>query len=242
MRVSKEPAYVLHARDYGETSLLVELFTPNYGRVGAIAKGARKTRSRYGGTISMFQDFLVSWSGRTDLVTLTNYETVSGPLALSGKAIYCGFYLNELIFKLLHRYDAHPALFDGYRQALQRMETDDDEAVLRVFEKHLLSEIGYALLLDHCAGEGKPIDSQVYYQYIIDRGPVVLGKNENATSGIKISGRALIAFREESMVDEEVKKEIKNLTRSVINFHLSGKPLHSRKLFTATPAKQSQTN
>lgn len=237
MRVSSEPAFVLHARDYGETSLLVELFTPNYGRVSAIAKGARKARSRYGGTINMFQRFLIGWSGRTELVTLTNHETVSGPLALSGKAIYCGFYLNELILKLLHRYDAHPELFDRYCQTLDELENSYDESVLRIFEKYLLSEIGYALLLDHCVGENQPIEAQQLYQYIVDRGPVALGPNEKAAGGIEISGKSLIAFQEESMNDELVKKEVKKLTRSVINYHLSGKPLNSRKLFSTVSAK-----
>jgi DNA repair protein RecO (recombination protein O) len=241
VRVQQQPAYVLHSREYSESSLLLELFTLRYGRLGLIAKGARRPASRMRGVLKPFQSLLASWSGRGELGVLTGAEGDGAGVSLAGAALYCGFYLNELLMRLLHRHDPHEALFAAYRDSLHALTGDTgSEAVLRLFEKRLLREIGYGLVLDRDISDNAPIVPDALYDFIPERGPVRLPHPELNTRlhGVRMRGTSLLALAHESLDDPVARREAKQLMRTVLARYLGNKPLHSRRLFaTATAAR-----
>lgn len=234
MRLQQQPAYVLHQRDYSETSLLLEVFTANHGRIGLIAKGARRASSRLRGVLKPFQRLLIGWSGKGELAVLTGAEADGPDCPLEGAALYCGFYMNEVLLRLLHRHDPHGALFDAYEAALQRLRMDvSNEPVLRVFEKNLLRELGYGLVLDQDIEAKTPIDGRAMYDYILDRGPVRLAHPElnRPAEGVRLRGASLLALAQESLNDPTALRDAKALMRAALARHLGDRPLHSRKLF-----------
>lgn len=234
MRVHHQPAFILHHRDYSETSLLLEVFTAHHGRIGLIAKGARRANSRVRGILKPFQRLLISWSGKGELAVLTAAETGIPGAVLEGQALYCGFYMNEVLLRLLHRHDPHEALFDAYQAALRCLRRDDsNEAVLRIFEKHLLKELGYGLVLDHDIADKTPIDAQAMYDYIFERGPMRMAHPELnlPTEGIRVRGASLLALAEETLNNPVILRDAKTLMRAALARHLGERPLHSRKLF-----------
>lgn len=240
-RVALQPAYLLHRRPYRETSLLLEAFTPEHGRIGLVARGARRGRSGQQAMLQPFVPLLLSWSGRGELVTLTGAEMVTGGAPrLSGRRLLSAFYLNELLQRLLHRHDPHPALFQDYAVCLQRLAVDSDEAwALRLFEKSLLQELGYGLALTHEAGSGTAVQPQLNYCYHFERGP---HPAEGAPQeGVALSGKTLLALAEMLSPDAEAEREAKRLMRSILNQYLGERPLHSRELFARRyPKPRSQ--
>src|SRR5207237_114670 len=158
-RADHEPGYVLHTYPYKETSLIVEAFTRRHGRVALLGRGAGRPRAAMRGVLLAFHPLRLGWSGSADLATLISAEWGGGLQALAGRALMCGFYLNELILRLLPREDPHEALFDAYGEALARLSGGEPfPAVLRSFEKRLLAELGYAPLFDREAQGGAPIE------------------------------------------------------------------------------------
>jgi DNA repair protein RecO (recombination protein O) len=246
MRVDDQAGFVLHARDYSETSLILEVFTPRHGRLGLMAKGARRPSSRVRGLLNPFQPLLFSWVGRGELPILTAAEADGGALLASGPALYCGFYLNELMVRLLHRHDPHEALYRIYHDTLMALsQSETTEAVLRSFEKKLLSEIGYGLVLDRDVGDNTPIDVDSWYDYVPERGPSRLADPTlNRPRGVVVRGATLIALAQDIFNDTDNLRESKRLMRSVLTYYLGDKPLHSRKLFgsvaTASVASQDE--
>lgn len=227
MRVEQQIGFVLHRYPYRETSLLVELFTPEHGRLGAVAKGARRMTSEWRGTLSPFQVLLLGWSGKGELATLTHAESTALPSALAGAGLFCGLYLNELLIRLLPRDDAHAELFALYRTTLATLPDETArEAALRVFEKRLLQALGYGLVLDRAAS-GNAIEAGESYRYFIERGAVAAAAN----GGIEIRGASLLALHEERFVTPETLGEAKNLLRQILAHYMGDKPLHARRLF-----------
>lgn len=234
MRVTEQPAYVLHHYSYGETSLLLEIFTRDYGRLGILAKGARRARPRARTPLEPFQRLLVGWSGKGELPVLTSVDLDGDPAFLSGEALYCGFYMNELLFRMLHRHDAHEKLFPVYQSSLQALRAGDiAEATLRIFEKRLLQEVGYGLVLDMEIDDTVPIEPGRMYQYLPMRGPMRATEAKEITTehSVSISGDSLIALARETLTEQQALREAKDLMRAVLGVHLGGKPLNSRKLF-----------
>lgn len=241
MRVTQQPAFVLHHRDYSETSLLLDIFTPGFGRVGLLAKGARRASSRNRGILKPFQSLLLSWSGKSDLAVLTGAEADGVAVPLEGTALYCGFYMNEVLMRLLHRHDSHEALYESYRTSLYRLQPDGtNEAVLRVFEAHLLRELGYGLVLDRDITDNTPLQAEVMYDYILERGPVRIARPElnQPTQGVPMRGASLLALAGENLTEASCLREAKGLMRALLAPHLGGKPLHSRKLFQRVAVKE----
>lgn len=231
-RVEGERAFVLHAYPYSETSLLVEVLSRSHGRLPLLAKGARRARSTVRGLLMAFQPLLVGWSGRGEVRTLNRCEWVGGQPLLSGRALLCGFYLNELLVRLLPREDAHEALFDRYAEALAAMTTSADLAlVLRTFERHLLKELGYAMTLDRDAQSGAQLDAEALYRYEPERGPVRASAS-NGVNGIPtFSGRVLLAIAREDYSESNTLQQCKQLMRLLINHRLDRQPLFSRNVF-----------
>lgn len=230
MRVFQQPAFVLHTSDYRESSLLVEAYSRNHGRIGLIAKGARRAKIGLRAVLNPFQPLLLGWSGKSDLATLTAAEPDQIAPMLSGEALYCGFYMNELLMRLLHRHDPHERLFDAYQVALARLQTGSEQDVaLRIFEKHLLQELGYGLVLDHEVGAKAAIEPRTLYKYLPERGPLPADGAEH--NGVLIHGRSLLALAAERFNDARELKEAKQLTRCLLSQYLDDKPLRSRELF-----------
>jgi DNA repair protein RecO (recombination protein O) len=228
-RIQLEPAYSLHSRSFRETSLIIEAFTRGYGRVAVVARGAKSARSRWKNVLQPFRPLLLSWSQKTELGTLTAADQVASPPALQGQSLYCGLYMNELLMRLLHRSDPHPEVFERYRQVLSELASDaSPQPFLRVFEKHLLEAIGYAMLLDREYGSGADVLPQKWYEYKPDRGPVPGPGPGNG----RVSGTALLALHTENLQAENL-PELRMLMRTVIGYHLGGKPLASLSLFSA---------
>ena len=229
-RVDLDPCFVLHQRPWRETSLIVEVFGTHSGRLGLVARGARRAASPLRGLLQPFVPLLASWSDRGDLGTLRAAESDGPPLPLSGRGLAGGFYLNELVMRLTHRHDPHPELLLDYRHALLGLhERNDIEPVLRVFEKRLLSAIGYGLLLEREAGSELPVRDELQYRYVSELGPVESG--DNAGPGVDISGATLLALAHEQLESPVQMSEAKRLMRFLLEGLLGPRPLASRMLF-----------
>lgn len=226
-RIDQQPAFVLHRRPYRNTSLLLDLLSPDHGRLALVARGVRGPRSRLAALLQPFVPLRVSWSGKSDLLRLHTAEEDGPPTPLPSARLLSGLYLNELLLKLLPRADAHPGLFAVYAHTLQALAVaDDEEAVLRLFEKQLLDELGYGLSLIRSA-DGAPIRPELTYRYVLEQGPVLATISE---AGIPISGAALLALHCSMPIIPEHRQAIKRLMRAVITHLLHGRSLQSREL------------
>lgn len=265
MRIELQIAYLLHTRAYRDTSLIVEAFSREHGRVGLVARGARRARSGLTGVLQPFQPLLLSWSGSGDLATLGKAEAAGTFAPLAGRRLLAGMYLNELLTRLLQRHDPHPDLYSVYEWSVRALseaareessnmranivmdapeEGARDESVLRVFEKRLLEELGYGLLLDHVAEDGARVEAGAEYCYLPERGPIpdagVL------PGGARVSGETLLAIQAEDFSQAHTRKQAKRLMRCVLGHYLGDKPLRSRELFntnhfgTATPDSKGE--
>jgi len=234
-RIECQPCFILHRRNFRNTSLIVEVFSADFGRVAMVSRGARRPKSRINGLLQVFQPLLISWTGRGELKTLTNVEAAEFVKPLSGPAYASGYYLTELIFRLLKPADIHEALFTSYAQALTALrdaggDSQAAEISLRLFEKQLLQELGYGLVLDHDVNTGESIRDDSYYHYVPEHGPVACD-SESIPSGPKISGRSLIALASEKLTDKECLRDCKRLMRTVLQGYIGDKPLQSRMLY-----------
>ena len=230
-RVAGESGFILHSYPYSETSLLIEAFTRDHGRVPLIAKGAKRPRSSWRGVLLAFQPLSLSWSGSGDVKTLSAAEWQPGLPLLEGGALACGFYLNELLLKLIAREDPHPGLFDGYRQALDGLAGGADQAAcLRRFELRLLRELGYGLSLTHEAGSAKALDPASRYHYVFERGPMPYSAGGASARYPEVSGETLLAMAGEDFDQSSVRSEAKALIRALLNRILDRQVLHSRQL------------
>jgi len=227
-RVDHQPGYVLHTYPYKETSLIVEAFTRGFGRVALLARGARRPRSAMRGVLLAFHPLRFGWSGAGELATLMQAEWAGGAQSLGGRGLMCGFYLNELLLRLLPREDPHEALFDAYAESLQRLAAGGDlPATLRGFEKRLLAELGYAPLLDRDAAS-RPIDPGQRYVYEPERGPV---PSNGARSGdLVVRGQTLLDVAAGDYARPETRDEARALMRALIGERLHGQVLHTRSV------------
>lgn len=236
-KVQLQPAYVLHARHFRESSQLLELLTREWGRVGLVARGSRGAKSRWRGVLQPFRPLLVSWSRRGELGTLTDASQVAAPPPLLGEALYCGLYVNELTLRLLTRDDPHPEVFEQYRQTLEGLAGDDAlQTVLRLFEKQLLDATGFGLILDHEHGSTKPLDPDGWYDYQPDRGPVRVSESGAGRPGV-VPGSALLAL-DAGEVSREQWQPVRLMMRRVLRQRLGERPLVSESLYrTVRPPK-----
>jgi DNA repair protein RecO (recombination protein O) len=227
-RAEHEAGFVLHTYPYKETSLIVELFTRRFGRVALLARGARRPRSAMRGVLLSFHPLRMSWSASAELGTLIAAEWAGALQPLAGQAMMCGFYLNELLLRLLPRDDAHEALFDAYTASLRQLcEGCPHPAVLRGFEKRLLAELGYAPLLDRDAAS-HPIDPDRLYVYEPERGP---SPAHGSRSGeLVVSGRTLLDLAADDFSRPETRDQARSLMRALIGERLHGQVLHTRSV------------
>jgi DNA repair protein RecO (recombination protein O) len=227
-KILGQPGFVLHSYPYKETSLIVDLFTRDFGRIGVVAKGAKRPLSKLRGVLQTFQPLSLSFSGKSELRTLIDAEWVGGLLPLEKTALLCGFYLNELLVKLLARDDAHPKLFDHYVSTLNELAHGEPAQItLRKFERALLKETGVAADLTCCTTTRSPVETGGQYVVDPERGARTAGQGETWPI---VSGKTLIDMEREDYADPQTQAQSKQLMRFLLAYHLGGAPLNTRQI------------
>ena len=217
-----QPAFILQQHKFRETSLIIDVLTRDFGRVSLVAKGVRKAKSKTAGLLQPFIPLTMSYFGKTELKTLTDVEMTQPFVQLQGLALYCGFYVNELVACFLHYYDPHPDVFTCYGKCLSSLsDSSKIEAALRIFELDLMDAVGYGLQLDYDFHNEKAVHPLTNYQFNVEQGPT------EALDG-HFSGKTLQAMRSREFTDPQILIEAKTLMRTVIAVYLHGKPLKSR--------------
>lgn len=246
--VEGDEGFVLHGYPYMETSLIIEAFTRRHGRVAFVAKGARRPKSSLRGVLQAFQPVSLAWFGKAELKTLKTAEPARIGPQLTGQALLSGFYVNELLLKLSHRDDAHETLFEAYDDTIQKLQAlslpttvPPDGAgpasqarliapVLRQFERRLLAELGYGLMLEEDSRH-QPIVASQRYAYVLEHGPVPAQATRNGQgAALELQGKSLLDIARDDYRDPVTAAEAKQLMRHVLNHHLNGVELHTRQL------------
>lgn len=220
--VNLQPAFILQHQPYRETSLLLDVLTRDEGRLPLVAKGVRKPQSKMVALLQPFVPLNISAVGKAELKGLSHAEAILPALPLQGLALYCGFYVNELVGRFLHPHDPHPEVFYAYRQCLAQLaENTNIQTSLRIFELELLDHTGYGLDFGHDADTLQAIDPQQTYRFKMGAGLLADKKGQ-------ISGATLQALAVRDFESPKVQIEAKLLMRTVIDAYLQSKPLKSR--------------
>ncbi len=229
-RVERQPAYLLHTRPYRDSSALLEAWTRDFGRVGLVAKGARRAKSPWRGLFESFQPLLISWVGKGELKTLRGLESDQLLAAPAGESLACAYYVNELLLRTCMRHDPHPGLYQGYAKMVELLAGGQVfESKLRYFENQLLAELGYGLDF-HDDFRGDPINPGMNYIFVADQGAVPAAEVTEQT-GEFVSGKLLTALAAQQLIPEQL-GAAKRLMRRLLAPHLGGRPLESRRLWT----------
>ena len=248
--IEQQASYILHRRPYRETSYILDVYSLYHGRISIIAKGATRGKYNFSALLQMFQPLLLSWTGRSNLKTLTNVEAPSTAFSFVSERLYCAFYLNELLLKLVPEADPNPMLFSAYADALQGLkDKHHTESVLRIFELALLKSVGLApdFLYDSSSNE---IQANLLYRLspsegfsLIKSGAIQrdkwnsLKRHQAIFDGVtllRIGHNSLIGPLEQVCDEVEEKlvlREAKQIMRLLISFALQGQELKSRVLF-----------
>jgi len=270
--VSLQAGYLLHHRQYGDTNFIVDFFSLDHGRIPLIAKGARSSKPRTRALYQPFRPLLISWWGNQELRTLTGIEESGASLSLEGAALPCGYYLNEIILRLLQKDQPQPTLFAHYSLALSQLADypDNPEPVLRSFELQLLETLGLLPDFARCRNDGESISDEEQFLFYPGSNQAVLvphddsqyiaipkkktpeavyhSDGETIDVGVPVSGRTLNKLANFDIDDDKVLSEIKPLMRRLLRMHLGDKPLNSRELFSSLtpppppPLKKHQTD
>ncbi len=237
-RVNQQAAYLLHRRPFRDSSVIIELFTLDWGRISLVAQGVRKSRSTLAGVLQPHQRLLVSWRGRGALPTLTGAEIIGEPIGLKGDAVIAALYINELLVRLLPTHVPNPLLFSHYQGCLESLcDGDDLEWALRLWERDLLEELGYGLNLERDTSNGDQILASAPYCYQHEMGAVL---EPGHCDGIRIHGDTLLALKRGEGASAEVRHQAKQLMRYTLAHYLGSRPLKSRSLFKRPSPRQDQ--
>ncbi|OGT31120.1 MAG: DNA repair protein RecO [Gammaproteobacteria bacterium RIFCSPHIGHO2_12_FULL_35_23] len=231
--ISLKILYILHSRPYRDTSLLLECLTLEEGLISLVARGAKRPKSPYRNILQLFTPLLASWYGKGDLKTLKTAELAVVTQPMFGQQLFKGFYINELLLKVLHRHDPCPVIFKLYQTIIA---SDLSEVELRKFELSLLAQLGYGLQLTHDVKTQQPIQAEYDYYYDASIGFTVLSELKLAVSAKYIfKGSHIIAIYQGNYQDPEILKSAKRLSRVAFMLLLGNKPLKSRELFITYP-------
>ncbi len=228
LKVSGQPAFVLHSYPYKETSLIIDVFSRQFGRIALVAKGAKRPHSQLRGVLQTFQPLTLSWSGKSDLQVLTAAEWVGGMPPLEKSGLLCGFYLNEIIIKLLQRDDPQPLLFDEYVSTVNQLaHIEPAPILLRKFELNLLRMAGVLNDLSFCTHQRSRVLADVLYVVDPESGTRPAADDD---AGIKVHGKTLIDMQSADYSDSNTQLQSKLLMRSLLAHHLHGAPIHTRQI------------
>lgn len=235
MRIDQQPAFVLHARPYRETSLLLECLTRDHGRIGVVARGVRSEKGRLQrAQLEPFQRLAMDLLLRGELATLRGAEPLGASARLLGDAGVAGLYANELVVRLTGRQDPQPDVFASYALTVDRLAGGESLAwTLRRFERDFLQSVGYGLVLSHDAVDGEAIDPDAYYAYQAERGPA-----RCAPQAGTISGATLLALADDRMPDAAGLHALRGMMREIIRFHLGGGELRSWQVLGAAMSRR----
>lgn len=222
-------AFVLHRREYSESSLLVDFFTENNGRITLLAKGARRPKSPLKALLQPFTPLLLRWSGKGELKTLTQAEAVSMTLPMIPMALYSGFYVNEVLARVLENQTAYQELFHHYLHCVTKLATSPEalEPTLRTFEFQVLKALGYGVDFMHCIATGELVDPKMWYQFRENEGFMASLLQNN----LSFLGKDLLAFEALDFSEKSTQQAAKRFTRIALKPYLGSQPLKSRELF-----------
>ncbi|HET7778601.1 MAG TPA: DNA repair protein RecO [Rudaea sp.] len=229
MRIEQQQAWILHGRPYRETSLLLECFTREHGRIGLVARGVRKERSRVPrALLQPLTPVSVGWSGGGELATLTAVDARAEPVTLIGEGLLCGLYLNELVLRMTMRMDPQAELFDCYERTLGRLASGESHAwTLRRFERDLLVHLGYGLALATEAQAEAPLAADMDYAYRHEHGPSVW---RTAADGPRLKGSTLLDLAADRKPPDNELPALRRWMRAAIAAHLDGGELRAWNL------------
>jgi DNA repair protein RecO (recombination protein O) len=235
MRIILQPAFVLHQRPYRETSVLLDLFTHEYGRIALVGRGVRQARSVLRPLLQSFIPLLVSWQGKTELMQLLTAEA-NGPFQrLKGECLLSGLYVNELLMRVLHKHDPCPQLYTIYHETLIELQVGGlKQKTLRLFEKKLLDELGYGLQLQYDMQSKQAILADKYYRFHPEHG-FELGATQATPQPTLFLGKSLLALASEQLDDASVLQDAKRLMRLALAPLLGNHKLNSRQLYFQPP-------
>ena len=229
MKIDYTPCYILHRRNFSESSFILEIFSRDYGRINLIAKGAKKNKKYQGTNFDLYQKYNISWISKSELGILTGIDIISSNTHFIAEKAITAFYINEIILKLLHRDEPHVKLFDIYELTLKKLFSNENEKIiLRYFEKQLLESLGYGISFDQDIKTGLSIMPTREYYYKIDSGPS--SDVSLSGEGMIISGKTLFELNNETLSDNENINEAKNLLSMILGKHIN-QPLESKKLY-----------
>lgn len=227
MRVELEPCVILHRRAYRDTSLMLDVFSRAHGRMGLIARGARRPKARWRGVLEPLRTLRLSWSGRGEMQTLTAAESHRAAPAPRGDNLYGAFYGAELVLRLTARQDPYPRLFDSLCELITQLASGANMApYLRYFERDLLAELGYGILLDVETETGQPIIAAQAYSYQVEHG-IRRAQGRAELDAIEIGGAALLALANNDLHNRAHQRAARRLLGAALAPHLGNKPLRS---------------
>lgn len=228
MRIEAELAYVLHARPWRESSLLVEVLSEHHGRLGLVARGVQgPKRHVLRAALQPLQHIRLEAVQRGELAQLRSAEALDAAPLLTGDATLAGFYLSELVLRLAPRDDPLPALYAAYGEARAHLGSHSLPWTLRRFERDLLEAIGFGFALD-VDGDGAAIDPAARYRLDPEHGPRrLLSDRGSEDRNTAATGRALLALAADRMPDTEDLAGLRRAMRPVLAHHLGGRGLKS---------------
>ncbi len=231
-RILLQPAYLLHQRPYRDSGRILEFFSRDHGRLTVFARGVRRPGSPFLSVLQPFNRLLASWSGHGDAGQFMHAEFDGAVESLPTARLLSGFYLNELLIRLLVRHDVNTGIFDLYEQTLIGLKSSADEGrTLRIFEKRLLEALGYGLSLDRDATSGLPVEPACAYRYRLDQG---LARVDGVAEGSLIfSGSSLLSLAHEALEEPVARADARRLLRAALDQCLEGRVLGSREVAAA---------
>ena len=222
---NNDNCFLLHQRSYGETSIIADVFTQKSGKISFIAKGAKKPKSKFFGYLVPFQKLKITYSGRSELKTLTSIDRdLASNSNTFSKVSYSLLYINELLMKLLPKDAKHEELFVLYDEFLKKIKKNKNlEISLRHFELDLLDMLGYGFDYDSEIDSNDPIETELSYVFVSERG----FRKSNSSS---FKGKDILSIKKRKLEDVPL-KYLKEITTKAIGICLEGKDLASRKIF-----------
>lgn len=236
-QVQLEHGFVLHQRAYLNTSQLIECLTEQHGVIGLVAQGSRRRSSGRRAVLQPFSPLRLSWIRRTDLGRLTGVEAAGPALGLAGDNLFAGFYVNELVLRLIARGDANETAYSCYSRCLADLATASATArTVRLFELRLLQALGYGIELEHDVDTGNPIRPDGHYRFQPEHGFSPCG--ETATATDSYGGNELISLREERLEDARSLRAAKRLLTQSLKIYLGDRPLRTRTILEDVIARE----
>lgn len=243
--IELQPSWLLHHTPYRDTSLILELFTLEHGRMALMARSARAARPAVRALYQPFRGLLISWTGGGELKTLIGIEASGRPLDLAERPLACAYYLNELVLRLLGKAQPQPELFGYYALALAELDAGAEvEGVLRAFELRLLDALGVLPDFVHATRDGSAVLPEARYRFHpgnavavriddIDGDAGWHADGMTPDEGVELSGATLHALAAIDLDADAVREEARPLMKRLLHLQLGDKPLKSRALFAA---------